>query len=200
MVNVCRLRLNILRFICVNCDLQSTLITDWKNLQTDWNYPRNEALMLLCCIIHMGSSFLARKLSLAKNSCWPTKRIMQVSCALREKRERHGECEGGKNMESLHNHFEFHNKQQKSNLRTCKKYCTHAMQHATNPSTLPSLSLSFCQLLPLSICRKVCSSLGQQNGIRISGRTHKKRCGKREENVKGKRERVRDMEKLLWFY
>lgn len=41
-------------------------------------------------------------------------------------------------MESLHNHFEFHNKQQKSNLRTCKKYCTHAMQHATNPSILPS--------------------------------------------------------------
>lgn len=104
----------------------------------------------------------------------------------------------GKNMESLHNHFEFHNKQQKSNLRTCKKYCTHAMQHATNPSTLPSLFLS--QLLPLSICRKVCSSLGQQNGIRISGRTHKKRCSKREENVKGKREGVRDMEKLLWFY
>lgn len=166
--------------------------TDRLKLSSKWSFH--------AALLHYsyGSSFLARKLSLAKNSCWPTKRIMQVSCALREKREKHAECEGRKNMESLHNHFEFHNKQQKSNLRTCKKYCTHALQHATNPSTLPSLFLS--QLLPLSICRKVCSSLGQQNGIRISGRTHKKRCSKREENVKGKREGVRDMEKLLWFY
>lgn len=127
-----------------------------------------------------------------------TNKAHNASFMRAEKEEENAECEGGKNMESLHNHFEFHNKQQKSNLRTCKKYCTHAMQHATNPSTLPSLFLS--QLLPLSICRKVCSSLGQQNGIRISGRTHKKRCSKREENVKGKREGVRDMEKLLWFY
>lgn len=34
-VTIFRLRLNILRFICVNCDLQSTLITDLQNLQTD---------------------------------------------------------------------------------------------------------------------------------------------------------------------
>lgn len=115
-------------------------------------------------------------------------------------REREGKCvwNGGceKHGKSLHNHFEFHNKQQKSNLRTCKKYRTHAMQHATNSGN--PLPLSTPLAYPVKSIEKFAAALAnRQNGIRISGRTHKKAMWQAR---RWRRSRVRDMEKLLWFY